>query len=381
ETFYTTAYKNANRGATTFNYDQRLYLDTSFTGKDLLRTLLRAGNFQESAYNYGLLKLDPAFQESAGANVVGVNRLFYAFPLGEKFNFNVGARVRIDDPGMLAIGVPSVYKPGLLDFFTRAGSPGVYNKSGFGSGFGGTYKQLLGIKGLAISSNYVSVDGSDGDPSAGGIMSAGSNSVSVTQLGYVGRNAPFIGGSYAIALGYTFAQNSKVHRATPYAWDIGYTGPSNTVGASAYWQPVENGLIPSVSLGWGLTAAANAMYNEIPYETDHWAKTQSWMVGLQWNDALRKGNKAGMAVGQAPYVTDNGGGSVGNVAGASTPMDSNYMWEWWYEYQVSDNISIKPALYYINNLDGQYGKVNTSSGAYNAKDNVFGGLVMTTFRF
>ena len=40
-----------------------------------------------------------------------------------------------------------------------------------------------------------------------------------------------------------------------------------------------------------------------------------------------------------------------------------------------------PALYYINNFDGQYGKVNTSSGAYNAKDNVFGGLVMTTFRF
>ena len=34
-----------------------------------------------------------------------------------------------------------------------------------------------------------------------------------------------------------------------------------------------------------------------------------------------------------------------------------------------------------NNLDGQYGKVNTSTGAYNAKDNVFGGLVMTTFRF
>ena len=72
-------------------------------------------------------------------------------------------------------------------------------------------------------------------------------------------------------------------------------------------------------------------------------------------------------------------------------MDSNYMWEWWYEYQVSDNISIKPALYYISNLDGQYGKQSnqspsysgpsTGGAAYNASSNVIGRLVMTTFRF
>ena len=107
------------------------------------------------------------------------------------------------------------------------------------------------------------------------------------------------------------------------------------------------------------------------------------MVGLQWADALRKGNKAGMAVGQAPFVTSSGGGSASTVTGGATPMDSNYMWEWWYEYQVSDKISVKPSLYYISNLDGQYGRLNTSSasGSYNATDNVFGGLIMTTLRF
>ena len=386
---YTTNFKNTQRGATTFNYDARLFLDTSFTGKDLLRTMLRAGNFQASAYNYGLLKLDPAFQEPAGPNVVAVNRLFYAFPVGEKFKFNVGARVRIDDPGMLAIGVPSVYRPGLLDFFSRAGSPAVYNKSGFGSGFGATYKKLFGVKGLAISSNYVSANGHLGNPNNGGMMTDGSKGVSVTQLGYVGKKAPLIGGNYGVALGYTYARNSKVHRATPYGFDIGSTGPSNSYGLSGYWIPEATGWIPTVSLGWGVMHSANSTWAggsnagqaPIPYSTDSWAKTQSWMVGLQWNDALAKGNKAGMAVGQAPFVTNNGGGSVAAVTGTNTPMDSNYMWEWWYEYQVSDNISIKPALYYISNLDGQYGKYNTSTGAYNAKDNVFGGLVMTTFRF
>jgi len=200
-------------------------------------------------------------------------------------------------------------------------------------------------------------------------------------LGYLGQNTPLIGGNYGIAAAYTYAQNSKLHRATPYGFDVGRTGANNSYGVSGYWIPENTGWIPTVSLGWGSTNSENANFRGIPYRTDNWAKTQSWMVGLQWNDALRKGNKAGMAVGQAPYVSNNGGGSIGTVAGASTPMDSNTMWEWWYEYQVSDNISVKPALYYINNLDGQYGKYNTSSGAYNAKDNVFGGLVMTTFRF
>ena len=45
-------------GATTFNYDLRLILDSSFTGKDLLRTVLRAGDFNGSAYFNGLTALE-----------------------------------------------------------------------------------------------------------------------------------------------------------------------------------------------------------------------------------------------------------------------------------------------------------------------------------
>ena len=48
---------------------------------------------------------------------------------------------------------------------------------------------------------------------------------------------------------------------------------------------------------------------------------------------------------------------------------------------MTDNITVTPALYYIQNVDGQYGKVNTRTGAYSATDNVFGGLLKTTFKF
>ena len=375
---YTTAYDQTNYGATTFNYDARLVLDTSFTGKDLLRTMLRAGNFQTSAYNYGSLKLDAAFQEQSGPNNVGINRLFYVFPVGKDLKVNIGPRVRIDDPGMLGIGIPSAYKEDLFDFFSRAGAPMVYNKTGFGPGFGASYSNVLGMKGVSLSSNYVAADGYVGDPSRGGIMTSGTDSVSVTQLAYSGKKAPFIGGNYAIALGYTYAQNAKPNRATPYGFDQGLTGSTNSLGASGYWIPAKSGLLPAVSVGWGISSFENSTYKLIPYRTNQWAQEQSWSVMFNWTDVFAKGNAAGMAVGQVPFVTDTG---YGAVPGPKTPLDSNYMWEWWYKFQVTDNIAIKPALYYLSNFAGQYGKLNTSTGAYNASNNVFGGLVMTTFRF
>ena len=45
-------------GATVFNYDVRLNLETSFTGKDLLYTRLRSGNFSDSPFGGRSLQSD-----------------------------------------------------------------------------------------------------------------------------------------------------------------------------------------------------------------------------------------------------------------------------------------------------------------------------------
>lgn len=44
------ANKSVNVGNTAFNYDLRISLDTSFTGKDLLKTRLRSGNFSSQPF-------------------------------------------------------------------------------------------------------------------------------------------------------------------------------------------------------------------------------------------------------------------------------------------------------------------------------------------
>ena len=386
----------ATIGATTFNYDVRLNFDTSFTGKDLLRTTLRAGNFAGSAYLSGLTTLETAFESSVGNDEVVINRLFYNFPVGKDFSLTVGGRVRVDDPGMLGLW-PSAYPADtVLDFFTYAGAPGAYNLLALGGGAGATWNNVLGAKGLTLSANYVSATGDSGNPNPGagqgGLMTDGSQSASVIQLGYTNGSTPLIGGSYGIAFAYTYSQNLGLPSGTPLATILtSQNGAANSYGLSGYWNPTNNGIVPSISWGLGTTSFGLNPSPDLLTGTQINSSrntASSWYVGLQWLDAFIKGNAAGMAVGQAPFVTNFGSAANGSVrAGlaangfANGNLDSNYLWEWWYKFQVTDNISVTPAIYYISNYQGQLGRVNYNTGGQAADNNVFGGLIKTTFKF
>jgi carbohydrate-selective porin OprB len=96
-------------------------------------------------------------------------------------------------------------------------------------------------------------------------------------------------------------------------------------------------------------------------------------VGLQWKDVFAKGNSAGMAVGQPSFVTSTRNGV--------TPFDGNYAWEWWYRFQVSDNISITPMLFYLSNPSSAGANGGTAAAPINTGANVFGGILAAQFRF
>ena len=149
----------------------------------------------------------------------------------------------------------------------------------------------------------------------------------------------------------------------------------NSVGISGYWQPTNSGWIPSISAGWGINNHSADDSTLVGNAIDG-ATTQSWYVGLQWADAFVKGNALGMGVGQATFVTSAGSKSAfETLTTRRNPNDGNYAWEWWYKFQVTDNISVTPALYYLSAPEGQLQKSNNDSF------NNFGGLVKTTFRF
>jgi len=271
----------------------------------------------------------------------------------------------------------------VLDVFTYAGAPGNYNLN-LGAGAGIWYQK----NGWSISANYVSANADGSTPSVtaacaagtstacGGIGTAASQETGTVQVGYAASN-------WGAAVAYNYSNGVGPASGTPLAVLGGSTLANakggkaifdtvNSVGLSAYWQPTTTGWIPSVSAGWGLNG-----YNESNGAfAFNGATSNSWYVGLQWSDAFIKGNALGMAFGQPTFVTNSG--SFGG-----TPHDAGYAWEWWYKFQVTDNISVTPAIYYLSNPLGQAGfveaQVNRTAG--DAALTNFGGIIKTTFKF
>jgi hypothetical protein len=336
---------NSNVGNTAFNYDLRLSFDTSFTGKDLLKTRLRTGNFSSQPFgsSSSLFKLDKA---ESFSNAVQLDRLYYSFPgLTKGVTLTAGALVRNTEMAWL----PTAYKSDILDFFAVAGAPGVYNKA-TGSGFGAQWVQPGKKGGIVASLNYVAQNGSD---SSKGEFDASGALNTLAQIGY---RAP----QYGIAFGYrNGTEGTRVRTFNALAGGSGNLAAgqtSNSYAINAYWQPKKSGIVPSISGAYGWNdVSKNAAGQATPTGATN---SQTWFAGLQWSDVFAKGNSAGFAIG-AP----------GNAASLADSQKA-IMWETFYRYKVSDNISITPSIFYVSN----------NQGLKNASDN-YGGVIQTTFRF
>ena len=157
---------NAQFGATTFSYDVRLSFNTSFSGKDLLLTRLRANNFNNAfgGRDVNLTALDVSGNSD---DSVEIDRLWYRFPVGKDFTFTLGAIARGTE--MLAV-TPSVYGKAdkILDLFALHGAPGVYNKS-TGAAAGVIWRQPVpkGRGRFSASASYVAQNGNNGTAFAG----------------------------------------------------------------------------------------------------------------------------------------------------------------------------------------------------------------------
>lgn len=330
---------DGNVGNTAFNYDLRLNFDTSFTGKDLLRTRLRSGNFSSDPFgsSSSLFKLDKA---ETTANQVEIDRLYYQFPVSKSVTLTAGPLVRNTE----MTWVPTAYKSEILDFFQLAGAPGVYNKA-TGAGVGAQWKQPTqkGRGGFIAGLNYVAQNGDDSDS---GVFNADGALNFLAQVGY---RAP----QWGAAVGYRYGTEGT--RPRTFNALGGGSGAlvagqeSNSVALSAYWQPSQSGFVPSISAGYGYNAVSGN--GSVTGATN----SDSWYVGLQWSDVFAQGNSAGIAVGQP--------GNSENVSEDAT------MLEVFYKFQVTDNISITPALFYVSNNQRFQGESSV------------GGVIQTKFTF
>jgi Ni/Co efflux regulator RcnB len=364
--------KDPNR--TAFNYDVRLNFDTSFTGKDLLKTRLRSGNFSAAPFGASannLFKLDKAEScvsgnpGSASCNSVWIDRLYYTFPVGKDIKLTAGTMLRNTE---VVAFLPTAYRAQILDFFGLAGAPGVYNKA-TGAGFAAQWKQSVkkGNPYFTFDTSYIAEQGSNS--STGMFNNDGAQNINA-QLGFRGTN-------YGVALGYRYgSEGTRVRVGNGYAGNALLPGQtSNSMSVGAFWQPLDKGFIPSISVGYGFTdmsgsvAAANNPTRQFSSSRAA-VDSQSWTVALQWDDAFVKGNSAGFAFGQAANPNNNPttGSACTATSVCATPNDA-WMYEIFYKFQVTDNISITPSIFWVQDM------------VLNGVGDAWGGVIQAQFRF
>ena len=354
-------------GNTAFNYEFHLNFYTSYTGKDLLRVRLGAGNFGSYPFGTSTSNVFKLIRTEGGNDVPYLDRLYYQFPLGrhDQYRLTVGALARNTE----MVWIPSVYHSDVLDFFGTAGSGGVYNKA-LGEGIGINWRQAVApgkpawlvslntvVNGSAVNSENSSCspscrNGDSGADSSFGVFNAKSGINTLAQLGYQAS-------TWGVAIGYRFGTTqTAVRTANGVAGNPLVAGQQdNSLAFNLYWRPHLASWFPSVSTGFGYnivssSTAANAAQS-----------SRSWMAGFQWDNILGSSNIAGLAVGQPAHSAGATGGSP-------------WLLEVFYRFFLSDNLSVTPALF--------YGRGVSTSNANNGVQPIFnglGGLIQTTFEF
>ena len=136
---------------------------------------------------------------------------------------------------------------------------------------------------------------------------------------------------------------------------VGVDQKANSLALNAYWQPENSGWIPSISLGYGVNWFSGG-------NTAARSQSMEWLVGFEWDDVGADGNTLGLGFSGPQWVSQ----------GTASSGDTGLAVELWYKYQVTDNISITPAVFYLSNPLG-----SSTVGDFGT----IGYLMKTTFRF
>lgn len=389
---------NSQYGATTFNYEQKLNFKTSFTGKDLLYTSLVVGNYCDNAFAGDGVKLAKLSTSSCTDDVLEMDRMYYRFPLNNdelidhSLIFVVGPMARNTE----SLGLwPSAYNRGgakILDWTGLAGVSSVYNKA-TGAMVGVIYSQKVEEKGdpaFSFSLNYVAEDGHESDAALGGMFTDNSK-------GNLLMQAAWGGDEYGLAFGYRYGQcGTSLRVGSNYLAVDGFNNEceydvwnwtekdlnqgdfvaersgrgSHSIALNGYWVPIESGWAPSVSLGYSRSEITGKGFFE--YSP---VASQSWFVGLKWDDVFDYGNDLGIAFGQPNFATE--------LEGGYKPDDSGYLVELYTSFQVTDHIQVTPSAFWLSKPLGRATANLSGNQSINGDSEfgVFGGLIQSVFKF
>jgi hypothetical protein len=353
----TTRNDNTN---TIFSDRVRLSLDTSFTGKDRLRTRLQARNTTpfNGAFT-GTNETRLGFDGSEN-NAVQIDKLFYRFPVGDKLTVQIDAlNDELSDTIVSTLspfessGAGSVSRFGRFNTFYRINNPNNIGSAGI------TFAYKLSDA-LRLEGGYLA-GGSSNNPAAKGGLFNGSNAA-VAQVVFQPNQALTLGLAYAHSY-YTGAEpngggvNITSSTGTNFAANP-FNGAATTADSIA--GAVQLKLSPKIIVGgWASASFAHRRSN-----SDN-ATILSAVGYLAFPDLGKKGNLGGLLFGMVPNVISNSG-LTNNRTDGSIPLHL----EAFYRYRLTDNIAITPGVFVLFNPEGN-----------SRNDTQYVGVIRTTFTF
>jgi hypothetical protein len=358
----------------------RLTFDTSFTGKDRLRTRFEGGDIPDLEQSGGLAGNRQArlgFAADTGNEFV-LDELNYQFNITEKLKLKIDANAgefqdNVDtfNPYLESSGTGALSRFGRFNPIYRLGG------SDTAAGFTVTYKptdQLtleLGYLGELAQANTGTTSG---DAGFGGLI--GGTYAALAQIGYSPSFLPKtrVGLTFVHAFDETNNVNvtSSTTGASPSRRPFGNQNTSaNHFGFQFTTQPAK---FINLSGWFGYTFA----YNEAEGSTPARAELRNWAVSAQFPDLFKRGSLGYILVGQAPRVVTSSGVDLNTFRPGSNPREPQQNWhfEAGYKLNINGNISITPGVIVI--LNAENGALQNQFGA---DDTVIIPVVRTTFTF
>ena len=326
-------------------YTYTMNLNTSFTGDDNLYVRLKGGDVggaptagtsddysiwdNKATYHIETKDTDDSFK---------VDKIWYTGTLGDNITYFAGPRIE----NYYMYITPSIYQPGALKSMKLGGN------SNFGAstdvGFGFKYETEGGF---GIASNVVSKDAD----STLGMLGKNDHNKWDTQVAYTQDR-------WHISATLSNQQNWESHsyNATKQNADL-KTGDYTGYALRGYWKPENTGTAtPEVSVGYDVRTADDTVASGDPTDAD------SYFVGLTWRDMFQADDRIGFAVTQ-PLKTTECNGTCSN------PDVDPFIWEAYYAFRPNDSMEVRPAV---------FGGTDVYA---DSKDDIFGAVVTTTFKF
>jgi hypothetical protein len=312
-------------GNITFASRARLNLDTSFTGKDRLRTRLQARNLPRLNRVTGTDMASLAFQ-GGNNNQVEISRLDYSFPIGKQarvFIPMVGGSLRdFTDPQNPYLGGSS---RGAISRFAQRNP--IY-RQGTGSGVGVSYEISDAVE---LEVGFLARDAND--PEMG--LSR--------QYGAIAQLTIEPVDDVEFGLTYVHSYNNLDTGTGSEIANNPFDDQSKAISANSFGFQSSIKISPDVTLG-GWVGYTNATALDLPNNPN--TSIFNWALTLALPNLGSQGNLAGFVIGQPPKVVNNDF-NVKNTEYAD--KDSSLHLEAFYRFQTQENIAVTFGLLMIKN--------------------------------